>query len=323
MIVYCQYSGTNFEVPNFPSMKLEAIHPLFYASTKQLLSRTGDWAAGKLNEQERKIMFLSLLHHTELVEFRVTAAPADSVVQQNMENLIRFVGWMTGIQNPRLSLPRFVVSQETREMGNVRYWLQAWWDARKAFEDGYVTTGQLARLRNREVALQRMIKNAAKKTEDYAGMLGAWACDATSVDEKTKEYWLDLFRLKGVAIYNARTVDLEEMLEHLEENLEHGSIYAATALKHVRSLLGRNKAGLTFGLGMDDDDSLDPSDAVDNPYRIVEDDVETYNKEVIAATAPVDEPVAKNYPSKLAYLRAKAAWQLAVIKNAKDENYDI
>lgn len=313
MKVLCKYSGIEFNVDNFANMRIQHIHPLFSCAPKQLLSRAGDWAAQKLNEKERRLLFLSLLYTTELVEFRVTAAPADSVVQSNMESLIKFIGWQSGISSPQLALPRFVVSAETRTLANAKYWLEIWWQARKDFEDGYRAFSDLAKLRNREVALERLIKNHQKKTEDYSGILAAWAMDASNVPVALREYWISLFKLKGLNIYQAKTVDLEEIVEHMTEYLDHGSIYAAATLRHMRVMLAKNKTGLNFGLGIPDEEleKLDFEVALSTPFRIVEDEVETYNKQVAAAEAPEDEPSQRDYPSRLAYLKAKAAWILA------------
>lgn len=314
MIVTCQYSGIDFEVPNFARMKIVGIHPLFYASIKHLLSRTTDWAAGKLIEQERRILFLSLLKSTDLVEFRVAAVPQDNIVQLNMESLIRFVGWQHAVRNPAIAFPRFVVSHDTRDLGNFKHWMQAWFDAKKDFEDGYKSYSLGTKLRNREVALERLIKNAQKETTDYSRLLGLWAMDAASVPTNIREAWMELFTLKGLHIYNARAADLDELVEHMEEELEHGSIYANACLKHVRILRAKNKAGLNFGLGIPDEEleKLDLASLEDKPYTIIEDEILTYNTRLGAAGAPVTEPRPNDYPNRLFYLRARAAYTLAL-----------
>lgn len=313
MKVYCRYSGIEFIIENFSNISVEGVHPMFNATTKQLLSRTTDWAAGRLNEKERRIMFLSLLNSTELVEFRVAATPNDSIVQLNMEKLIRFAGWQNALTNPAVAFPRFVISHDTRYLENFRYWMDTWFEAKKDFEDGYKSFSDIAKLRNREVALERLIKNAQKTTEDFAGLLAIWAVDASQAPANLKDYWISLFKLKGLQVYNAKTVDLEELVEHMEEYLEHGSIYANATLRHCRTLLAKNRAGLNFGLGIPDEEleKLDLKKIQESPFIMLEDEVLTYNTKLAAADAPVDEPKENSYPSRLAYLRARASWQLA------------
>lgn len=313
MKIFCQYSGVEYTTPDFGSLQLTYVHPIFSAEPRTLLSRAGDWASGSLNEQERRLLFLALLHCTELVKFKATAVPAPHNVQANMESLLKIVGWLHGIQHPALALPSFVITPETRELQNVRHWLAAWWNARKDFEDGYHDYSELRKQRNRETALERLIKSSSKKTEDYIGMLSQWAFEASNTPLALREYWKKIICSRSTSIYAVRTVDLEEIVEHMEENLEHGSIFAADFMKHVRILLKKNKAGLNYGLGMDDDAELNYKQLMQTPFQIVEGDADTEaaNRSIIISTAPESAPEARNYPSRVAFLRAKIAYEWA------------
>ncbi len=308
MKVTCQYSGIEFEVTGFGGSKLVYVHPVFTANAGWLLSRIGTWAAQKYNEEESRLLFLALLHSTDLVRFEHMAIPDNTTVQLNMEQLARFVSWSCGITRPHLVLPSFVISKDTRKLNNVRYWIQAWQDARKNFEEGYRTQSQLSSIRNKEAALERLIRNSQRTTEDYAGLLATWAFQATNVPKALQDYWRELFCLKGIAVYNAKTVDIEELLEHMEEFLEHGSIYAHATMSHLRTLLKKNKAGLIYGLGITD---ADLEEITSSPFTIVEGSVEEQNMAIIAANAPQEEPQPQNYSSRVAYLRAKAAYSIA------------
>lgn len=317
MQIECRYSGITFNVENFANLRLKGVHPLFTTGTKHLLSRAGDWSAGKLNEKESRLLFLALLNNTDLVEFRVTATPEHSTVQKNMESLLRFISWQCGITNPAFVLPRFVVSRETADLSNVKHWIAAWYDARKDFEEGYHTQSELSKARNRELALERLIKNSQKKIDDYSGILATWAMDAGNVPGALREYWTSLFKMKGVAVYSAKKIDLEEMREHFEHCLEHGSIFAAATMRHVRLLEAKSKAGINFGLGIPDAEFERADFMNQDNFVIIEDSVETDNKARVAATAPNEMPVEKDYTSRVAFLKAKAAFNLA----ARAKNY--
>jgi hypothetical protein len=308
MKVHCQYSGITYDLTGFGSTQLTYVHPIFTAEPKWLLSRMGSWSAMKYTTEESSLLFLGLLHSTGLVEFRVKAEPTIPTVMQNMEQLARFVGWMCGLSNPHVAFPKFVISHENRTLGNVRYWIKLWQEAKEAFESGYTTQHVARQLRDKEAALERLIRNAGKSVDDYAGLLATWALQASGAPNNIHEYWRSLFCLKGVAVYNARQVDLEELVEHMEEHLEHGSIFAFATLSHLRSLHKRCKAGLNYGLGITDEEFaiLETS-----PFKIVDGSVEQHNMDVIAASAPLEEPNAKDFPSRVAYLRAQAAWKLA------------
>jgi len=308
MKVFCQYSGIEFDVTGFGSTRLTYVHPIFSADPQWLLSRMGHWAAQKFTEQESKLLFLGLLHSTDLVEFRCTAHPDNNVIQLNMEPLARIVAWMTGISRIQLVLPKFAIQPDNRKLNNIRYWIENWYTARKEYEDGYSKYLLDKKLAGKEEALERLIKNAQKTTDDFAGLLCTWALQASSAPKGVYEYWRELFLLKGLKVYAARTVDLQELVDHMEEHLEHGSIFAASRMKHIRTLLKKNQAGLNYGLGITDEDL---AEITDSPFKIVEGSIEEHNIAVIAASAPQEQPQSHQYSSRVHYLRAKAQWELA------------
>ena len=311
MNVYCQYSGVQFDISGFGGTKLTYVHPIFSAEPNWLLSRMGSWAAQKYNEEESKLLFLALLHSTELVEFRATAMPENNVVQLNMEPLARICAWMYGLSRAQLVLPKFIVQQDNRRMLNVKHWIATWYEARKDYEDGYNKFILDRKLAGKEEALERLIKNSQRTTDDYAGLLATWALQASSAPKGIGDYWRELFLLKGLKVYSARTVDLQELVDHMEEALEHGSIFAAATMKHLRILLKKNQAGLNYGLGITDEDL---AEIESSPFTIVEGSIEEHNMHVVAASAPIEQPQPHHaiyQGSRVAYLRAKAAWDLA------------
>lgn len=310
MKVFCQYSGVEFDVTGFGGTKLTYVHPVFSADAKWLLSRMGTWAAQKFTEEESKLLFLALLHSTELVEFHATAHPENSIVQMNMEPLARICAWLYGLSRAQLVLPKFSIQQDNRRMLNVKHWVETWYEARKDYEDGYAKYILDKKLAGKEEALERLIKNSQRTTDDYAGLLCTWALQASSVPKGLHEYWRELFLLKGLKVYAARTVDLQELVDHMEDALEHGSIFAASTMKHLRTLLKKNQAGLNYGLGITDEDL---EEITNSPFTIVEGSIEEHNMQVVAANAPLEQPQphhAKYQGSRVAYLRDKAAWDL-------------
>lgn len=216
MKIFCQYSGAEFDITGFGSTRLTYVHPIFSADTKWLLSRMGSWAAQKYTPEESRLLFLALLHGTELVEFRATAHPENNIVQLNMEPLARILAWMDGISRKDLVLPKFVIQHDNRKLQNVRYWIETWYGARKDYEDGYSKYLLDKKLADKEQALERLIRNSQKTAEDYSGLLATWALQASSAPKGISEYWRELFMLKGLKLYSARTVDLQELVDHME-----------------------------------------------------------------------------------------------------------
>ena len=79
-------------------------------------------------------------------------------------------------------------------------------------------------------------------------------------------------------------------------------------MRHVRTLLRKNQAGLNYGLGITDEDLAEIDSS---PFKIVEGSVEEHNISVISASAPLEQPQPHQFSSRVQYLRAKAAWDLA------------
>lgn len=323
MKILCSLSGTFFYTTDFRQMKVEGIHPFFSLPLTNLVSRAGDWAQGKLSPDERKVLFIALLHSLKnmkgekLVEFRTAAMPDDKLIQHNMELLLTTVGWHSAMDTTAIPLPRYVVNHATRDLRNIRQWLITWKETKDEWKASNFKSAEakrkLERLVLREESLSKLIKSYNKKSEEYAWLIAKWAMDAADVPKELHELWTSLIKLKGNAIYLASTNDLDEMVEHMEMHLPHGDIFSHATLKHVRNLLYKNKSG-DFGLGIPTGTDLEAT--LDSPYKFVEDQIETHNKNTVIANAPETKPEQKDYPNKLSFLRATAAYNLA--KSAKD-----
>jgi hypothetical protein len=327
MKLICKYSGIEYAIPHHfqNNHRQLSIHPIFSQDipVNYLLSRTRDWVEGKLSEEENKLLFLALFNKTGMIEFRVPADPSVQVVQNNMERLLRFVGWQTALTKPNLVLPRFVVAADNRNLGNVKIWLETWEQRKKDWENHYRELSKDEKLQRKTEAMERIINSAYRKVESYSKMLADWVMLAANVPVELQEYWKPIFSLRDLDIYNARTADIEELLEHMTDNLDayEGGIVAERAFRHIRGILERNKAGLNFHLGMEVDlEEIDPIAIQEKPYEFIE-DVEEYNRIKQAATAPEKKPVKSNYPNtpagRVEYLRANAAWVTAQRETTK------
>lgn len=313
MEIYCQYSGISYKAELFSSkMKIEAVHPIFYASYKSLINRSVDWANGRLNIKERRLLFLSLLNKTELVKFKTTAQPSDVTVQLNMELLLKFMAWRSDIQSSAIRFPEYAINSATYKLENIRQWLNSNFDIIQAWKTNYAKEYLKRSLATKEGALERMIKSTLKPSDRLPGRLAEWAMEASNAPKDLRELWISLFKLKGIQVYEPQyTNDLSELLEHLEDNLTDslGTIYATQALSHIRKICIANRNGIAFGLGMESSDEL--QNKLDHPFRIIEESTETHNREVAISMAPMEEPKKENYANIVAFLRAKAAWTLA------------
>jgi hypothetical protein len=320
MKILCSLSSIEFDCEHFPGTfySREVYHPIFSLPQKRLLSYTGKWAAGELTLTDSYLLFLAILKTSDQVDFRVPATRApktDSIIANNMEYLVRTIIKLNTVRTPTVVFPSFVISPETKDLGNVRYWIENWEFAYRQFQEGYRSAHESAKLIRRESALQRMIKNPHKQIHEYANQLADWAATAgnfptfkvTTTFSKTPitcaEYWKILIHksAKQESLYAIPKSDLKELLDHCEDNIPVGSIYSHALFKLLRTALEKQENFL--GLGDMD---------VRSVYTLLEstEDVETANMRALLQSAPEEEPRQDQYPTKFEFMRAKMRWDM-------------
>lgn len=343
MNILCSYSGIEYKCSYVPkSLKLtnsESHHPLFDASYKQLIELTKEWVEGNLNEVETYLLYLALLKSTELVDFRIPAirtSLTDSIVASNMESLIDIVEIIvsTGIDKAknRLLMPRYVISTDTNNLSNTKYWISNWVSCYKEYIDGYKMSTALEKISAKESALQVLIKDRSKDVSSYAKQLASWASlaggfkidDCIVADGSNNDrpillsvYWerIIITCCKKSNIFEIHDADLAELIEHCESNIDliSSGIIGHTLMAVLRSA-AKTKENY-FSLG-----DLDIGDK-GTVYKILDADanVEDANKIVLIDSAPLYEPKENEYPSKLHYLKARVKWDMAQRYAASDK----
>lgn len=324
MKVLCAYSSLTFNCEHFPGhlTQRETCHPIFHIPQKKLLSYLGKWAHSELTPTDSYLLYLALLKSTDLVDFRVPAIQSEqtqAIISNNMEALAKTVSRLNTVTNPGVIFPHYVVTPETRDLSNTPYWIENWQDSYQEFLDGYRRTANHAELARRESALERMIKNPHKPISAYSTDLGNWAASAGSFPTfiltnpfsplrtqiSCSDYWKILISkcANEESIFAVRRKDLEELLEHCEENIPVGSIFSHALFKILRHALERQKNFL--GLG--------DLDIGRSSYEILNEDTsaESANIKAMIQSAPESEPKPEQYPNKLAYLKAKLRWDMS------------
>jgi hypothetical protein len=323
MKILCGISGLEFQCEHFPASltSREVTHPIFSLPQKKLLSYTGKWAGGELTPTDSYLLFLAILNSSELVEFRVPVtrtALTDSIVAQNMEPLVKTVIKLNTVTSPSVVFPRYAVTPETKTLGNVKYWIENWKDSYQDFLDGYKRDSVSRALITREAALERMIKNPHLPVSAYASKIADWASIAGSfptfntispfnkLQVSINDYWKDIIIrcTREENIYAVPEKDIKELLEHCEGNIAIGTIYSNALFTVLRKALQKQHDFL--GLG-------DIDISAGNKYQFLEssDTVESANLKALIDSAPTEEPKPEQYPSRLAFIRAKMRYQLA------------
>jgi len=311
----CTKSGISFDIQHFPYYFDEGTlhHPVFDLSYEQLSARPllEKWLSRQFTEIDTKLYFLALLHSSGLVEWQTYARPTLSVCEMNMEALLDILDWKHTIKHPRLSMPRMAITQDTATLDNVRNWISTWNAAKEDFENGYkeLTRNQL--LLRKEDTLQRLIKDRQKELHQFASMLADWATicaefptfpvTVNDVVLPLADYWKQILITCGKTpdhIWRLELSDMEELLTHLEDNLEHGSIYAHATMKLIREGIATHKNYLG---------NFDYSVTILNNNK----DIEQANLRILADNAPAEMPIPHNYPNRILYLKDKIRYEQA------------
>lgn len=321
MKILCAYSGIHFTCEHFPASlhARECYHPVFDIPQKKLLACLPKWVAHELTETDSYLLYLALLNSTSLVEWRVPAMQTErtrSIVANHMEPLVKTVGAMNLIKHPALALSKVAITPETKFLDTSHYWIANWNESINDFHTGYRQAIRHDRLVMRERALEKIIRDPEKKDTRYlARNLADWAADAGCFPQFTlvfesrgmtcEEYWkIIIIRcINDEQVFKLHKPDIQELIEHCEENIEPGTIYHHALMQVLRNGLKRRDNYLgSFGGDIDA-----------ASYRILdaETSIEDANKLAMIADAPAEKPIESNYPSKIAYLRAKAKWDMA------------
>lgn len=326
MKILCKYSGLEFTVQHFPFSleSREVAHPVFSIPQQKLLVVLAKKYPDSLSPIDSYLGFLALLHSTSRIDWRVPCiyTPAlDSIIAINMEPLIRTVGITSVITHPAWTMPSFVITPDTRSLQTVHHWIAVWQNCYKEFQDGNKRAQLHDRIVRREQAMERLIKDPSKSPKDYANTLAEWAALAgefptgeVPVEGKQiplSEYWKSMIRraARKDAIFSINDTDLIELIEHCEENIPHGRIYAHALMRVLREAKEAKKNFLDLG----------DFDIRTSTYYILSDTdtAESANIRAMIDSAPVEEPISTNYPNKLAYLKAHFKWKAAKLHAAQ------
>jgi hypothetical protein len=325
--ITCIYSGVVFNCEHMPMglSSHEYHHPLFSVPKKRLLALTKDWSANKLSATESYLLYLSLLHSTDLIIWRTQARYTEktqSVIHNNMEHLVQIIGKIDIIHHPHFVLPKFAITHDTGDLANSFYWIQAWHANYKEFMEDFLDSQKREELKvkveRRENTLERLIKNPQADLQTVANNLAEWAAlagnfpDYEVFDSRGKnkvpiaEYWKDIISAcaKSESIWHYKRADLEELIEHCEENIPHGTIHAHSLMKILRMGLVKHKDYTMFG-------DVDLAGKTTS-FKLLDPNASAEEANLTAAiqAAPDAEPIKANYPKLGDFIRAKLNWDL-------------
>lgn len=328
--ILCGISGIEFKA-QYMQLSLtsrEASHPIFSVPGTRLLTLSERWLEQELSDTENYLLYLALFNSTGLMDFRVPAsvcADTPSIIAHHMEPLINMVDIILSHGEERsqqlFHLPTFVITPDTKCLEDSGEWIKIWRQCYADYVNKYRTSTALEKLTRKETILERLIKDKTKDISQWAHQLANWASQAgnfpefnagldTSIlggkDMSLSQYWQYIIKCcaKTEAIWEIPDADLNELIEHCEENIEHGSIYAHTLMSLLRAGAERKKNFLDLG-----DIDIGTNGTT---FRILDANtsIEDANKLALIDSAPLHAPVESQYPNKLAYIKAKMNYKM-------------
>jgi len=333
----CPLSGIIWKAEGFETghKKLGIPHPIFSSPLSSLVAREVDWQAGRLSEEEKRLLFLAVLKNSSLVLWNYPANPSPETVEKNFLHLLSLTLWKSSILSPRLSLPLFHISRENSSLDNFHYWMKAWEGAKKEFEAGVSKQERLATKGRLEFYLEKRIHNVelgiVGESQKYLKVLASWAELATDFPTfsiqhpisgeaiKLNEYWKEIICCPEGKVFQYPPADIKEIEDHLiqEDNLEDlSTLYAGALVRRLRRLISRttNLYGLELvELGEEETGfSFQTGQKRKWGERVAFDQKIDDALENIARTAPESEPVERDFQTKAQFLKAKIAWKISI-----------
>lgn len=318
MKTICAISGLELTTSYFEghSKATNYYHPIFTIPQNKLIGHTATFFAGSMNSKDSYLLFLAILRSTGQFTFKTPASYlgelTDSIVAQNMEHLLRIVSSINQVTHPSFVLPSISITKETCSLANTPQWLSIFKEALLDFQDAYKSVSLGQSILKKEAQLETLIKNPSKTPANYAASLASWAALAGSFPSfainsplgkmTCSQYWQAIIRkcVNRESTFAIPAKDIEELTTHCYENIPAGSIYSHALFSLLKN--GDTSDLLDFKL-------LDSS--------TTDLDLEIATFQVMAAAAPEQEPQKHQYASKLAYLQAKARWDIKVQLDAE------
>jgi hypothetical protein len=305
-------------------------HPIFKAKRSLILNKDTIFKFGKAeNADEKRLWFLSVLNATYLVEFQYPAAPSLRTMEANFYRLMFLAQW-TSFAEYKLakivSFPQYIIRKDNANLENIRSWLDAIDDIREKVNKKELERDKNAALLQREMEIKKELGEANFVGKAFTPKLAKWALELCDITFRHDDYskWMKILctPLNEAWIYNLE--DLYEVQSLFQEGLPNleGNPQAISVMFQVGQLIKECKRGFTeFSLIETDSETADFEIVEEERTGSITDEsvtrkihrINQHLKEV-----PTDEPRKEDFPNKVAFLIAKAKWELAQGKKNRE-----
>lgn len=316
-ILNCAISGISISIQGLDSITIPTsagyYHPIFAASHSQLYALYSDHCKGKLTYTDSYLLFLAFMHSSDQVIWKhpvtlVAVSPATAqLVENNIAQLLSVLQQSAVIVHPSFIQPNFVVSYENSDLSQITSWIEAWKSNIEYFKSGLASMKEQEELQALENKLEEHILSGSP-AKTYSTAIANWACRAADFPPAKAEAYKAIIRTcySPLKMFNTELAAIKEVEEFCHCNIEPGSI-------HFHELCKILEAGRSNHIDYLGDFTLLPTITDDSELPAI---VTKNIIDKLTDNAPTSKPVESDYPSSLAFLKAKLAYRM---KQSKDK----
>ena len=325
--ITCAISGLRFSLAGMEGISIPAstgyYHPVFTLPQKTLYRLYYQHTRNQLSPIDSYLLFCAFLHQTGQIDWQAPATcnPSDArtkrLVQNNLAQLIAVYEKTSIIKHPSFKQPSFVVSYDNGSLEQVHNWILAWHENLVAFNVSRATYAQQRDLAKIEADLDQKLQ-AGIPLEKLPAIISSWASQTAEFPTDKDEAYQRVIRscFNSTKMFNTPLPLIKEVQEYCFANIEPGSIHFHTLCEILKEGASRHLdylGGSTLALGY----TLLDTSATGGTR---EGDLKTVAElTTIAGTAPLEQPIESDYPTKLAYLKARLAYRVASSFNTSKE----
>jgi hypothetical protein len=307
-IVYTTTHLTNLTVPHTEGM----VHPIFSMPRKTLYTIYTQHCKGELTQTDSYLLFLAFFHSSGQVSWKYPASltPTDTatqiLIETNFSSLLRVLEQSDLINHPAFEQPSFAVYYDNSSLNHLPNWIMAWEKNINYFYSNRASEDDLDKMQKLENKLSYHILSG-EDPKKYAGVIANWACTVGEFPPNVAVLWKETIKdcFSIAKMFETPLALLKEIKEHIELNIEVGSIHFHTLYAVINEGIDKHKdylGGSSLGYTI-----LPTLDSIrDEPAQ-----KGLAALAVTIANASKVAPVREDYPNSLAFLKARLAYKTA------------
>ena len=293
-------------------------HPIFALPQRSLYTLYQKHCKGQLLPVDSYLLFMAFLHSSNKIKWDhpVTVNPNDTrvkkLVANNIAQLIRVLEKSAIIRHPGFKQPGFKMTYHTADLSYIGNWIKAWEENIEFFNRTRADIRTRQSLMEIESKLSYLILSG-EKPEKFANVIANWASEAAVFPPQHDEEWKKVIRscFNITKMFNTPLSLLKEIKEYCECNIEAGSIHFHTLSEVLKEGISRHVdylGGSSLALGYTILPTLSTGSEIGDRALEQKNRAELLT---IAATAGSSPPVRSDYPTELAFIKARLAYRVA------------